>query len=833
MAPQHRQTQVTSPIPNPPSSGCSIAGCQDWNQDRGGPHHRADQGLDRFPRSQSRGWVRFCESDGPDVEVWREGWRGASSLCTRSHRSGPGELRLHDCGVTLDESDRSSGGGGTADQHVAQALKQLTKIAQKLTEPKEKKNWLDSVLDGGSGAASSSSDTSGPSARRNAAAVRALQKSLTERPTQVYQAIEANLQSDYLARPISPGEPFGGGTTTRGWLVNRSRLQQYVNHVRWSWQVCGIWDALVANKPEEARARCAVLIAASDQSAIDGGNWLLASSLLLEPPPPYQSFALHQPPTIQELQHTTLVEGRWIEVLLGHLKEVEGFIESKRIEARRKAQPDQVEGRGGCSEGQGKGQEQGRAREGQDKRRRRSRCRQHQHRWNLADEKAAGVVSSTGPSQPEPPSQSEFIRVPGATASTYSGRAVIQSLFRSLRRGRCRLSGYARSFAALRFDHQIAGATNSQEMFPIPLPYPEIFEAGRRMRAEDEARKKGATAVLIILNYLHRDRPREAKRSDFRSLRPSREQWAAIRRLEHLMGSWIDVSLVGPEEMARTAGKVETLEATLRSLEARAVAVQQSQNSYFVQKEKTEAPGDLRLQKGVALGLCGAEGMTTFKPIDPSRLSFISRPAFDPSPYLDPVGRRIYQDPLGTRMPPEDYAGPKPHLRVHASAANKVKLFELLDASGRLGVHVRAEVTENFGSGMFSITKDLVKDRLILDSRGANLLECPTQRWIRTLAGAEVLTKLQLPDRHVLLSSGNDLRDFYYLFSASESRSRRNVLVGEIATKSIAHLHAVKQCHLQSSGVFCSMATLAMGDCQAVELAQTCCKTLFWAKVIA
>jgi len=359
-------------------------------------------------------------------------------------------------------------------------------------------------------------------------------------------------------------------------------------------------------------------------------------------------------------------------------------------------------------------------------------------------------------------------------------------------------------------------------MFPIPLPYPEIFEAGRRMKAEDEARKKGVTAVLIVLNYLHRDRPREAKKADFKSLRPSREQWAAIRRLEHLMGSWNDVPLVGPEEMARTAGKVETLEATLRSLEARAVAVQQSQNSYFVEKDRTEAPGDLRLQKGMALGLCGAEGMTTFKPIDPSRLSFISRPAFDPSPYLDPVGRRIYQDPLGTRMPPEDYSGPKPHLRVHASASNKVKLFELLDASGRLGVHVRAEVTEDFGSGMFSITKDLVKDRLILDSRGANLLECPTQRWIRTLASAEVLTKLQLPDRHVLLSSGNDLRDFYYLFSASESRSRRNVLVGEIPTKSIAHLHAVKQCHLQSTGVFCSMATLAMGDCQAVELAQTC-----------
>ena len=415
------------PILNPSSSGCS-GRMPDWNQDRGGPHHRADQGLDRlldpkveagldFVSQMVPAW-RFGEKDREElvpfapalIEVAQENYafmtaesqapiaeppkpRGEERIdqlestllqlvdyrqvsrrpattktqtsssperrrqpATKDHcrigrehssirpgrrdpfepSSGDGEHPEAEAEETggFTQSPRSEASriqeGGTADQHVAQALKQLTKIAQKLTEPKEKKDWLDSVLDGGSGAASSSSDTSGPSARRNAAAVRALQKSLTERPTQVYQAIEANLQSDYLARPISPGEPLGGGTTTRGWLVNRSRLQQYVNHVRWSWQVCGVWDALIANKPEEAGARCAVLIAASDQSAIDGGNWLFASSLLLEPPPPYQSFALHQPPTIQELQHTTLVEGRWIEVLLGHLKEVEGFIESKR-----------------------------------------------------------------------------------------------------------------------------------------------------------------------------------------------------------------------------------------------------------------------------------------------------------------------------------------------------------------------------------------------------------------------------------------------------------------------------------------------------------------------
>ncbi len=491
-------------------------------------------------------------------------------------------------------------------------------------------------------------------------------------------------------------------------------------------------------------------------------------------------------------------------------------------EARWKGSTDEDQGRGGSSsKGEGEGKVQSGAREGQEERGR-SWGGKHQHHWQLGEEKAAGVVASTGPPPLDNHSQSEFIKVPGATASTFSGRAVIQSLFRSLRRGRCRLSGYARSFAALRFDHWIPRGTSTQEMFPIPLPYPEIFEAGKRMRTEVEIRKKGVTAVLIVLNYLHRDRPREAREVDFGSARPTRKQWEAIRRLEHLLEAWNVVSLVGPEEMGRTAGKVETLEATLRSLESRAAAMQKAENSYLVEKDRKEAPGDLRLQRGKVQGLCGAEGMTTFKPIDPSRLSFISRPAFDPSPYLDPKGKEVYNDPLKTRMPPEEFAGVRPHLRVHATASNKVKLFELLDSSGRLGVHMKSEITEDFGSGMFAITKDLVKDRLILDSRGANLLETPAQRWIKTLASAEVLTKLQLPDHHVLLSSGNDLRDFYYLFAATESRSRRNVLVGEVNPKSLSHLHAIKQHHLRASGVFCSMATLAMGDCQAVELAQTC-----------
>ena len=114
--------------------------------------------------------------------------------------------------------------------------------------------------------------------------------------------------------------------------------------------------------------------------------------------------------------------------------------------------------------------------------------------------------------------------------------------------------------------------------------------------------------------------------------------------------------------------------------------------------------------------------MSTFKPVDPKRLQFAGLPEFDPSPYLDPYTSAVFNDPLGNRIDPELFQGKVPHVRVHCSRRQKVKLFELLDASRRFAVHTPEEVTTKFGSGLFCVVKDLNRDRLILDSRGAYCL---------------------------------------------------------------------------------------------------------------
>ena len=418
-------------------------------------------------------------------------------------------------------------------------------------------------------------------------------------------------------------------------------------------------------------------------------------------------------------------------------------------------------------------------------------------------------------------SRSPQIHLPGARASTYSGFGLLQSLLRHMLRGRCRLGGFARSFVAMHFACQEAGMTAKPELFPMPAPYPEVLLKKSSAQDARMARKKGVVAIVIVLNFLHLNRPRSMP-SFTGGVKLSRAQWDAVRRIEVFLEGWLESPPITPAEMGRTAGKVESLEAMLKKLESQALSLAKTGGGYFPDAPRSDQPGRPPCFKEPILGVMETEGMSTFKNVDASRLSFVGRPHFDPTPYLDPLSKMIYNDPLAVRISPQECHAKPPLLRVHCSRQEKIKLFELLDASGRLRVHHPHEVTPLFGSGLFAVTKDLERDRLILDSRGANLLESPPQRWIKSLASAEALCRLQLEEEEVLRCSGNDLRDFYYLFRSTSSRSRRNVLVGAMHPKEIQHLNAVKGEHLKSPCVFGALSSLAMGDCQAVELAQSC-----------
>eukprot|EP00435_Cladocopium_sp_Y103_P068139 s66_g31.t1 len=525
--------------------------------------------------------------------------------------------------------------------------------------------------------------------RLNAAAMRALQRCLVEDPAYLYKVMEANLQSDFLSRPVQPGEPLTSGTTIRGWLASR----------------------------------CGLLLAAAEQASIDGGNWVVSNA----------------------------------ETFLGHLKDVDPFTDCQEEtgERQRTDQRSQRERRR-TAKSKTKGKEQGESRERQegprcDSPRRGGQCgglRSYEHLCGETGPGAEGVTNS----------RSASIHVPGSSASTFSGRGVLQSLLRHMMKGRCRLGSFSRSLLARQFAQSTSAETGQKEIFPMPLPYPEVFLA--KDQAEDDrcTRKKAVVAVVITLNYLFLNRAKEVGDALGGRQKLTRAQWDAVRRIERFLEAWVLFHL---SHLKSWAGRL-------------------------------------------------------------ARLVFVGRPQFDPSPYLDPISKVIYNDPLSCRLDPASCPVQPPKLRVHCSRQEKVKLFSLLDASDRLRIHLPHEFTPEFGSGLFAVPKDLERDRLILDSRGANLLETSPQRWIRSLASSEVLCRMTLEDSEVLASSSNDLRDFYYLFQASKSRSKRNVLVGALHSGEVQHLHACKPEHMGAPVLYGALASLAKGDARAVELAQSC-----------
>ena len=225
---------------------------------------------------------------------------------------------------------------------------------------------------------------------------------------------------------------------------------------------------------------------------------------------------------------------------------------------------------------------------------------------------------------------------------------------------------------------------------------------------------------------------------------------------------------------------------------------------------------------GKVTGNLSAAAPCPAKPIQASRLSFPSEPAFDPSPFLDKSTRERYQRPLDFAAPPDLLHRPPPPVRVLASNEEKVALLRLLASSGRLRPIRPDPARLPYAAGLFCVIKDLQRDRLILDARPGNTLERPPNFWTGSLASYEAVTQIRLREDEVLAASAADLKDFFYQFVPTEQRLHRNLLC---CTLSLAEAESVfgypcADWATPAGRVHVSLATLAMGDSAACEYAQ-------------
>ncbi|CAE8592212.1 unnamed protein product, partial [Polarella glacialis] len=210
---------------------------------------------------------------------------------------------------------------------------QLTKLVTMLASEKDSGkavSKLDRALEGISHSGTGSTEAGAPSgaSRRSAAALRALRLALSDEPEQIYRPIERAMGEQIRAQTELPGVHMAADS--RVWLEHRSHVQSYPATIRWMWAIAGIHSCLKDKKYEEARARIALLLAAGEQFSMDGGSWLLAAEILMEQPPPFSSFARRQLPEPSELQHSSLIDPRWIEAIMAKLKEAEDFQERRK-----------------------------------------------------------------------------------------------------------------------------------------------------------------------------------------------------------------------------------------------------------------------------------------------------------------------------------------------------------------------------------------------------------------------------------------------------------------------------------------------------------------------
>ena len=415
------------------------------------------------------------------------------------------------------------------------------------------------------------------------------------------------------------------------------------------------------------------------------------------------------------------------------------------------------------------------------------------------------------------------IRVPGSKAGSYEGRKIFRSLMRHFVSSKSGLGRFARSLVGLSREPLVGCTRSSSAGLPMPLPFPEMMRGSPLLSQKVDSLKCGVNGIVLVLNYLHLGQPSVAPSCLRLGNRLSAMQWRAVELLKRFLDAWVIAEVVDPVSMGRSASKVESIEEALADLETRAKSLaSDGVGAYLPSLNLKDDLGLSASGSGEVVGSAAHGAFSTFKEIEPSRLSFVGRPVFNPSPFLDSRSRRVFELPLTCSLPPDEFTGTVPLVKFHCSRSQKIKLFELLDQSGRLSLHKEEDVRTRYSSGMFAVVKSMDRDRLIMDSRPPNCLEIPMQRWIKSLASAESLCQIRLSENEILKSSGNDVRDYYHMFVASDERRRRNILTGAVHPSEVRHLSCYSSEFDKATKVFGALATLAMGDAQAVEIAQTC-----------
>lgn len=421
---------------------------------------------------------------------------------------------------------------------------------------------------------------------------------------------------------------------------------------------------------------------------------------------------------------------------------------------------------------------------------------------------------------------SKAVDVPGAKAPVVNVLALWSSMARPLLRSKTNFATFLHSFL---HNEPSAEEGTADQLWPIPAPYPTWLSGEhlqwRQVRRVTRARQMAVNLVVLGLSWLHMGRPKTAPKAMSLRSTLTKAQWVTVKRMEGYFEDLIRVGDVGPAQMGRAAAKMEGLDSLLGELHDVALAL--APNGYLERSvfssnlQSNLLPGHCQGESGTVVGQLRKGAPVLAKSITSSRLSFPENPPqFDPGPLLEEPHFSTYADPLSKSRNPDPGIDRPPRVQVRASLQEAFSLMKFLDSHQRLTLAPPGKIRTSHLCGAFSLTKDIEKDRLIVDARPPNSLEETLTDWCSTLGSIQALSQQELLPGLNMYFSGTDLRDYYYCYKVSKRRSYRNTFALPLKQEFARQLHCYHESLAAHPILYPCLSTMAMGDCQAVEIGQ-------------
>ena len=730
-------------------------------------------------------------------------------------------------------------GGGDAGKLVT-AVSQLTKIASHLTKQKNRNKDLDSLLDG-AGSAHSTDSSSIPSSRRYAAALRALRKMLRDRPKDIYEAVEANMEADFQVRTQMPGSE-AVAVSARAWLELRS------NPKLWhSCEACmggcrgdGLLEAGIGSggKSEVRSPPRSWRSTVGGPRQLDSGSGNppggVSSIRCLQPSPvAHGDGAPSHPSYRRQMDRPLCAEDQRLRFLSREEEEAgprtwSSFARPSSSRSQRSSQRSwQRERRRWICTGS--------LRPGgldvlQAAATPRSQVVGHPVASTDEDEVCEFQCFATELLPPTTMGGSADFKMheeknygsggkcdvsgntsrqaPGARADTVHVDHLWNSQLRWLLKSQC---GRLRTFIFSSFQsrsRKVKVPCTSRPVWPLPLL--ALKQSSSDFPLHEQ---RCLQNMILVMNWLALGQPGQVPPDYCGSAPMSGEQRGIVARFRSLTKEWVRQPPVTSEDMGRTAGKIESLQDSVKLLTVQAAKLLPKSGSGTGQFPTTFGAD------GQASSLL--REVQAAKEIEADRLQFSGKPVFNPAPFLTEASRQLYERPLDHSIPEAECLQIPPRVKVRGKRSEVMKLLRALDSTDRLAVFPEAEVrSRQFHAGLFCLMKNSSSDRLILDARPSNLLEEGQVQWAQTMGSVTGLLDWRLDEGFNIISAGEDLKDYYYFYAVTRQRSARDALAFVLQESEAKELKAYKQTVKGAGRYVASLATMATGDLNSVEFGQ-------------